>query len=179
VNRQIVKLFAFIVVLFGVLVGFTSYWSVFDAKALEEKNVNKRPLFEQQQIRRGRILAEDGTVLARSVPKGRGADLRYVRRYPNRAVDLTPLADELGMSPFALQVEVERLGRRGLLNLPFIEPGQGGGAELTQKGAAWLIAYEGGRPKDVPAALKMATGRVRAEEEAARLPRSQVYGQGR
>jgi hypothetical protein len=105
--------------------------------------------------------------------------LRYVRRYPNRAVDLTPLADELGMSPFALQVEVERLGRRGLLNLPFIEPGQGGGAELTQKGAAWLIAYEGGRPKDVPAALKMATGRVRAEEEAARLPRSQVYGQGR
>ena len=54
--------------------------------------------------------------------------LRYVRHYPNRAVDLTPLADELGMSPFALQVEVERLGRRGLLNLPFIEPGQGGGA---------------------------------------------------
>jgi hypothetical protein len=105
--------------------------------------------------------------------------LRYVRRFPNRAVDLTPLADELGMPPFALQVEVERLGRRGLLNLPFIEPGLGGGAELTQKGAAWLLAYEGGRPKDVPTALKMATGRVRAEEEAARLPRSQVYGQGR
>ena len=105
--------------------------------------------------------------------------LRYVRRFPNRAVDLTPLAAELGMPPFALQVEVERLGRRGLLTLPFIEPGQGGGAELTQKGAAWLIAYEGGRPKDVPTALKMATGRVRAEEEAARLPRSQVYGQGR
>ena len=30
--------------------------------------------------------------------------LRYVRRFPNRAVDLTPLADELGMAPFALQV---------------------------------------------------------------------------
>jgi peptidoglycan glycosyltransferase len=82
VNRQIVKLFAFVVVLFGVLVGFTSYWSVFDAKALKEKEANKRPLLEQQQIRRGRILAADGTVLARSVPKGHGSGRRYVRRYP-------------------------------------------------------------------------------------------------
>jgi penicillin-binding protein A len=82
VNRQIVKLFAFVVVLFGVLIGFTSYWAVFDAEALKEEDANKRPLLEQQQIRRGRILAEDGTVLARSVPKGHGADLRYVRRYP-------------------------------------------------------------------------------------------------
>jgi penicillin-binding protein A len=82
VNRQIVKLFAFIVALFAVLVGFTSYWSVFDAEALKEKTANKRPLLEQQQIRRGRILADDGTVVARSVPKGSGDALRYVRRYP-------------------------------------------------------------------------------------------------
>jgi penicillin-binding protein A len=82
VNRQIVKLFAFIVVLFGVLVGFTSYWSVFDAEALKEKDANKRPLLEQQQIRRGRILTADGTVIAKSVGKGRGAEKRFVRRYP-------------------------------------------------------------------------------------------------
>ena len=81
-NRQIVKLFAFIVVLFGVLVGFTSYWSVFDAEALKEKDANKRPLLEAQQIPRGRILAADGTVIAKSVPKGKGASKRYVRRYP-------------------------------------------------------------------------------------------------
>jgi peptidoglycan glycosyltransferase len=81
-NRQIVKLFGLVVVLFGVLIGFTSYWSVFDAKALKEKDANKRPLLEQQQIKRGRILADDGTVLARSVPKGHGTGLRYVRRYP-------------------------------------------------------------------------------------------------
>jgi peptidoglycan glycosyltransferase len=82
VNRQIVKLFGFVMVLFGVLIGFTSYWSVFDAEALKEKDVNKRPLFEQQQIPRGRILAADGTVIAKSVPKGKGAAKRYVRRYP-------------------------------------------------------------------------------------------------
>ena len=81
-NRQIIKLFAFIVALFTVLIGFTSYWSVFDAKALKEKTANKRPLLEQQQIKRGRILAADGTVIARSVPKGKGEALRYVRRYP-------------------------------------------------------------------------------------------------
>jgi peptidoglycan glycosyltransferase len=82
VNRQIVKLFAFTVILFAVLIGFTSYWAVFDAQALKKKDANKRPLLEQQQIRRGRVLAADGTVIARSVPKGRGEALRYVRRYP-------------------------------------------------------------------------------------------------
>lgn len=81
-NRQIVQLFGLVVVLFAVLVGFTSYWSVFEAQALKEKDANKRPLLEQQRIERGRILAADGTVIARSVAKGRGDDLRYVRRYP-------------------------------------------------------------------------------------------------
>ena len=85
-NRQIVKLFVFIVVLFAVLVGFTSYWSVFDAKALKEKEANARPLLEQQQIRRGRILAADGTVIAKSVPKGKGDSLRFIRRYPEGAL---------------------------------------------------------------------------------------------
>jgi len=82
VNRQIVKLFAFIVVLFGILIGFTSWWSVFDAEALKEKDANKRPLLEQQQIPRGRILTADGVLIAKSVAKGKGADRRYVRRYP-------------------------------------------------------------------------------------------------
>jgi hypothetical protein len=105
--------------------------------------------------------------------------LRYLRRFPNRAVDLTPLAEELGMPAGALQVEVERLARRGFVTLPFIEPGPGGGAELAQRGLAWLIGHEGGKPKDVPVALQLAKGRVRAEDEAARLPRAEVYGRGR
>lgn len=85
-NRQIIKLFGFIVVLFAILIGFTSWWSVFDAKALKEQNVNKRPLFEQQQIPRGRILAADGTVIAKSIPKGKGTGRRYVRHYPTGAL---------------------------------------------------------------------------------------------
>jgi peptidoglycan glycosyltransferase len=82
VNRQIIKLFGFIVVLFAILVGFTAWWSVFDAKNLKAQEANKRPLFEQQQIPRGRILAADGSVIAKSVPKGRGTGKRYERHYP-------------------------------------------------------------------------------------------------
>ncbi|MFT3864789.1 MAG: penicillin-binding transpeptidase domain-containing protein [Solirubrobacterales bacterium] len=81
-NRQIVKLFAFIVVLFALLVGFTAWWSVFDAKELKASKYNHRPLFEQQQIPRGRILTDDGTVIAKSYSKGKGSAKRYERRYP-------------------------------------------------------------------------------------------------
>lgn len=81
-NARIVKLFAFITVLFAVLVGFTSYWSVFDADNLKDQRVNKRPLFAAQQIKRGRILTDDGTVIARSVRRGQGASTQFVRRYP-------------------------------------------------------------------------------------------------
>jgi peptidoglycan glycosyltransferase len=82
VNARIVKLFAFIGVAFAVLVGFTSYWTVFDAENLKNERVNKRPLFKAQQIERGRILTADGEVIARSIRKGQGASTRFVRDYP-------------------------------------------------------------------------------------------------
>ena len=65
-NRQIIKLFGFIVVLFAILVGFTSWWSVFDANDLRASRFNQRPLFEQQQIPRGRILAGPLALWSRS-----------------------------------------------------------------------------------------------------------------
>jgi len=104
------------------------------------------------------------------------AVLRHLRRAPNQEMALDTLAADLGVDPQALQLAVERLHRRRLLIAPFVEPGQAGGAQLTQVGLAWLLAYEGGTPRDVPVALQIATARVRAEDEAARLPRAQVYG---
>lgn len=82
-NAQIIKLFVFITVCFAALVGFTSYWSVFDAQNLKEQSVNKRPFFEAQQIKRGKILAADGSVIAQSKPVGKGASRQFVRNYPN------------------------------------------------------------------------------------------------
>lgn len=115
-NRQIVKLFAFVVVLFGVLIGFTSYWSVFEADALKEKNANKRPLFEQQQIPRGRILTADGTLIAKSVPKGKGAAKRYVRRYPEGSLFGHPIGYSfmrLGDTEFEQFHNEELIGEEG------------------------------------------------------------------
>jgi len=104
------------------------------------------------------------------------AILRYLRRTPNRALDLAPLAAEIGVEPLTMQLAAERLARRRLVVLPFIEPGSSGGAQLAEAGLRWLIAREGGKPKDTPPAFQPASRRVRAESEAARLPRAQVYG---
>ncbi len=81
-NRQIVKLFGFILVLYALLFGFTSYWSVFDSSSLNANVANRRPLLEEQKIHRGSILTDDGTVIARSTPQGTGNNKIYVRRYP-------------------------------------------------------------------------------------------------
>jgi hypothetical protein len=104
------------------------------------------------------------------------AILRFLRTTPNRALDLAPLATDLGVDPVAMQLAVERLHARRMVVAPFIEPGRAGGAELTAVGLRWLIAREGGKPKDVPVAFRPAKGRVRAQDEAARLPRAEVYG---
>jgi peptidoglycan glycosyltransferase len=113
VNRQIIKLFGFIVVLFGVLIGFTAWWSVFDAKNLKAQEANKRPLFEQQQIPRGRILAADGSVIAKSVPEGHGTGRRYVRHYPRGALFGHPIGYsfmEQGQSEFEKSHNAELTG---------------------------------------------------------------------
>lgn len=129
--------------------------------------------------------AKEAAVTAKAARRGRapvGGDeldaaiLRFIRRHPNRTVDLGPLADELKLDPIELQLAVARLHARRMVVAPFIEPGSAGGATLTARGLAWLIAREGGKPVDTPAALQPATERVRAEDEAARLPRAQVYG---
>lgn len=107
------------------------------------------------------------------------AILRTLRQNPNRTVDLLPLADALGVDPTRVQLAIEGLGRRGMVVVPFIEPGSAGGATLTSVGLRWLIDREGGTPADQPAALKPAAQHVRPKDEAARLPRSEVYGVSR
>ena len=81
-NRQIIKLFGFLLVLYALLFGFTSYWSIFDSSDLKANQANRRPLLEEQRIRRGTIFASDGSVIARSRPIGSGNNKVYVRRYP-------------------------------------------------------------------------------------------------
>ncbi|HKP88720.1 MAG TPA: penicillin-binding transpeptidase domain-containing protein [Thermoleophilaceae bacterium] len=81
-NRRITNLFVMFVVLFGVLLFYTSKWSVFEARSLQDKTANRRSLLEAQQIPRGYIYAGDRTKLATNRRTGRGETLRYFRSYP-------------------------------------------------------------------------------------------------
>jgi peptidoglycan glycosyltransferase len=79
VNAPIIRVFGLVVVLFAVLVGFTSRWAVFDAKSLNENALNKRGVLKAARVKRGVIKADDGTVVARSLRQSGGV---YERTYP-------------------------------------------------------------------------------------------------
>jgi penicillin-binding protein A len=90
-NRQIVKLFGFLLILYALLFGFTSYWSIFDSDSLKANQANRRPLLEEQTIKRGNILAADGSVIAHSRATGKGNNKIYVRHYPQGGLFGNPI----------------------------------------------------------------------------------------
>ena len=61
-NRPIMRLYGLIALMFAVLIGFTSRWTIFQASALRENPLNRRQLLESERIQRGPIVAADGTV---------------------------------------------------------------------------------------------------------------------
>jgi penicillin-binding protein A len=85
VNKQIVRLYGFVLLLFVFLVAFTSRWAVLEADDLEDEIDNRRPLIEEQQIERGTITTSDGVLIAESVRAGGGV---FVRRYPSETATL-------------------------------------------------------------------------------------------
>ena len=78
-KRPILRLYGLVVLLFAVLIGFTSYWSVFDAKALRDNPSNRRTLLQEQRVKRGTIRTADGKLIAGSTQI---SGKRFVRRYP-------------------------------------------------------------------------------------------------
>jgi penicillin-binding protein A len=100
VNSPIARLYVVVLLLFAVLVGATSWNTVFRAEALQDNPKNRRELLEQQRIRRGVIRAADDSLLARSVHR---PDDTYSRTYPD---------DEL--FAHAVGYSFTRFGRSGL-----------------------------------------------------------------
>jgi penicillin-binding protein A len=91
-NRQIIQVFGLFVLLFAVLVGFTSYWSVLDASELADNPANRRPLIEEQKVPRGLIFARDGrTRIAVNRAEGRGEDRVFDRVYPTNGLFAHPV----------------------------------------------------------------------------------------
>ena len=82
-SAQITRLFGVIVVLFALLAVFTTRWTVIDASSLNNNSLNSLTLVSQLKIKRGQLLADDGTSLARSVPAGGGT---WKRAYPTSSL---------------------------------------------------------------------------------------------
>jgi peptidoglycan glycosyltransferase len=90
-NTPIVRLYGLLLLLFAALVGFTSYWSVFDAERLQDETANRRPLILEQTVKRGIIKTADGVTVAESVAESGGRNPIYVRRYPQGSLYGNPV----------------------------------------------------------------------------------------
>ena len=85
-NRPIVRLYGLVIVLFALLIGFTSRWAVFSAASLRDNPLNKRGEIAQQRIQRGPITADDGARARPQRARGRRAVLAPLSgRRPVRA----------------------------------------------------------------------------------------------
>ena len=78
-NRSIIRLFGVVILLFMILVAWTSRWTVFSATALQNNPLNRLEFYASLKVKRGPIIADNGAVLAKSVKAGGGT---WSRKYP-------------------------------------------------------------------------------------------------
>jgi penicillin-binding protein A len=169
VNARIRNLFGLVTLLFAVLIAFTTWWSVFEAGDLEANRANKRPLLEEQQIRRGLIVSRDGTVLARNRAVGDSPRF-YERIYPEGALFGHPVGYsfvERGRVGLEREYNDDLTGKRdefeSLLDELRGREREGNDVFTTLDSRAQQVARDGlaGRAGSV-VAIEPRTGRVRA-----------------
>ena len=155
--------------MFAVLVAFTSYWSVLDAKGLQDNSANRRPLIEAQKVPRGLILARDGTVLARSHASGRGHNRTYSRFYPTGSLFSDPVGYSFitrGRAGIEQSYDDDLAGREDEFQtvLAGIENRRREGADvvtnLDPRGQRAAVSALGGQPGSI-VAIEPQTGKVR------------------
>lgn len=114
-NRSIVRLFSVVILLFTILVVWTSRWTVFGATALNHNGLNKLQYFASLKVKRGAILADNGEVLARSV-RAQGGTWRRV--YPQGSLFAQTIGyyfPQLGQPPVGLE-SARNTALKGLQN---------------------------------------------------------------
>jgi peptidoglycan glycosyltransferase len=102
VKSQITRLFGVIMFLFALLIVFTSRWTVIDATSLQNNSLNRLPLLSELRIKRGQILADDGSVLARSVP---APGQTWSRTYPQGSLFAQPVGYSIAIEGSAVGLE--------------------------------------------------------------------------
>jgi peptidoglycan glycosyltransferase len=154
-----------VLLLFGVLVVSTSWWTVFGAEKLRDNPSNRRALLAEQRIDRGAIVSADGRRLARSVP---GPQETFGRRWPTGPL----FAHAIGYSYISLgRSGLERFrndpltGRRtelvGVVESLLGEQEVGDDVETTLNARAQQVAVDALRGrKGAVVALQVKTGRV-------------------
>jgi peptidoglycan glycosyltransferase len=170
VKAPILKLYGTIVLLFAVLIGFTSYWSVFDAEALRNQPANHRDELQELRIHRGSIRTADGELIANSVKR---PDNTYRRRYPQGDLFGHPVGysfGNLGSSGLESFYDDRLVGRRTELVSVFESllgrKQEGQDLETTLDAKAQQVAADGiaASPshRGAVVALDVKTGAVRA-----------------
>jgi hypothetical protein len=81
-NKQITRLAVFAVVLVIALVVATTYWQTWAAPGLADRQDNAIQRVAEFTVKRGRIVAADGTLIARNRIKRTGGKTFYFRTYP-------------------------------------------------------------------------------------------------
>ena len=81
-NRQVSRLAVFALILIAALIVGTTYWQTWASAGLADKQDNEIQRVAQFTIKRGKIRAADGTVLATNYSKRVGGHTLYFRRYP-------------------------------------------------------------------------------------------------
>jgi peptidoglycan glycosyltransferase len=166
VNAPIVRLFAVIMVLFALLVAWTSRWTVFQQEELQENAENKRGLLEELRIPRGPIRARDGSVIARSVQRSDGT---YERRYPQDQLFGHPVGYSfalLGRTGLEREYNDDLLGEEDAVTTVFDQivgkdqVGHELRTNLDRKAQQVAIQALGGR-RGAVVALEPRTGKVR------------------
>ncbi len=165
-NAPIFRLYALFVVLFAVLIGFSSRWAVFGAERLRENPKNSRVILEEQRIKRGVIRAADGDVLAGSRAL---SDDRYERRYPtgklfSQAVGFDSVRfGRAGLERFYNDRLVGRTSELASIVDSLVEKDQvGDDLQTTLDPKAQRVAFELlGERKGAVVALDVKTGAVR------------------
>jgi peptidoglycan glycosyltransferase len=165
-NPPVVRLFVLLIVLFAVLVGFTSRWSVFEASALRNNPNNHRQVLEEQQIKRGLIRARDGSLLAANRPL---PGKRFTRRYPDGRLFALPVGYDsfrFGRAGLERFYNDQLTGRRnefaGILESLTSKTRVGNDLKTTLDPKAQRVAYQalGGR-KGAVVAMDVHSGAVR------------------
>lgn len=81
-NDRMSHVFTALMAMFVAIVGFTTYWQIFDAGNLRNKDFNNQTAYYEQRIKRGLILSANKDILARNKPQtNENGDTVYSRLY--------------------------------------------------------------------------------------------------